>query len=206
MLVQIGGTPTGQTPQVASAVAAGVEEHPAITADPAAKLTLDAPTVTTEAAPPPMVVEPPATTIIPVVYQPAPPAAPAPVYLASAAAAPPPPPQPPAASTKAAQIAAAARAQIGIWQDCVAMTARALRAVGIDLYDWPAGYLTLGPQVPYSEAIPGDLIYYRDGGAGLAHIAVYDGNGMAIHGGYNGNQTVRFTVFVGSGPVFIRVL
>jgi len=30
-------------------------------------------------------------------------------------------------------------------------------------------------------------------------------NGMAVHGGYNGNQTVVFSANVGSGPVFIRV-
>ena len=38
-----------------------------------------------------------------------------------------------------------------------------------------------------------------------AHIAVYAGNGQAIHGGWNGNQTVVNSVNVGSGPVFIRV-
>ena len=39
----------------------------------------------------------------------------------------------------------------------------------------------------------------------MAHIAVYAGNGMAVHGGFNGNQTVVFSANVGSGPVFIRV-
>jgi hypothetical protein len=39
----------------------------------------------------------------------------------------------------------------------------------------------------------------------MAHIAVYAGNGQAVHGGYNGNQTVVFSANVGSGPVFIRV-
>ena len=38
------------------------------------------------------------------------------------------------------------------------------------------------------EAGAGDLIYYANGGMGLAHIAVYIGNGVAVHGGWNGNQ------------------
>ena len=44
-----------------------------------------------------------------------------------------------------------------------------------------------------------------DGGMGMAHIAVYIGNGQAVHGGYNGNQTVVSTVNVGSGPVYIHL-
>jgi cell wall-associated NlpC family hydrolase len=65
--------------------------------------------------------------------------------------------------------------------------------------------LSLGTQVPATNAVPGDLIYYQNGGMGLAHIAVYIGNGQAVHGGWNGNQTVIFSANVGSGPVFIRV-
>ena len=39
----------------------------------------------------------------------------------------------------------------------------------------------------------------------MAHIAVYVGNGMAVHGGWNGGTTSLQSVNVGSGPVFIRV-
>jgi cell wall-associated NlpC family hydrolase len=85
------------------------------------------------------------------------------------------------------------------------LVTRSLAAVGINFHDWPVGYFSLGHAVPMSEALPGDLIYYANGGAGLAHIAVYIGNGVAVHGGWNGNQTVTFSVHVGSGPVFIRV-
>ena len=48
------------------------------------------------------------------------------------------------------------------------------------------------------EAQPGDLLYYADGGGGQAHIAVYLGNGQAVHGGFNGNETVKFSANVGS--------
>ncbi|MGX5715034.1 NlpC/P60 family protein [Arthrobacter sp. MAHUQ-56] len=109
------------------------------------------------------------------------------------------------ASGKGAAILSAAYAQLGVTQDCTMLVTNSLAAVGIHFHDWPAGYLSLGRTVSASEAQPGDLIYYADGGAGMAHIAVYAGNGMAVHGGYNGNQTVVFSANVGSGPVFIRV-
>ena len=85
------------------------------------------------------------------------------------------------------------------------LVTNALKAVGINFHDWPAGYMSLGTVVPASQAQPGDLIYYANGGLGLAHIAVYAGNGQAIHGGWNGNQTALNTANVGSGAVYIRV-
>jgi cell wall-associated NlpC family hydrolase len=109
------------------------------------------------------------------------------------------------ASGKGAAILSAAYAQLGVTQDCTMLVTNALAAVGIHFHDWPAGYLSLGDTVPMSQAQPGDLLYYADGGSGMAHIAVYAGNGMAVHGGYNGNQTVVFSANVGSGPVAIRV-
>jgi cell wall-associated NlpC family hydrolase len=112
---------------------------------------------------------------------------------------------PVAASGKGQAILSAAYAQLGVNQDCTMLVTNSLAAVGINFHDWPAGYLSLGRTVSAAEAQPGDLIYYADGGAGMAHIAVYAGNGQAVHGGYNGNQTVVFSANVGSGPVFIRV-
>jgi cell wall-associated NlpC family hydrolase len=112
---------------------------------------------------------------------------------------------PAAASGMGATIAAAAYAQIGVGQDCTALATNALAAAGINYHGWPAGYLSLGRTVSAAEAQPGDLAYYQNGGAGLAHIAVYVGNGMAVHGGWNGGTTSLQSVNVGSGPVFIRV-
>ena len=109
------------------------------------------------------------------------------------------------ASGNGAAIAAAAYAQIGVSQDCTRLVSNALAAAGINFHGWPAGYLSLGRTVGAGEARPGDLAYYRNGGTGLAHIAVYVGNGMAIHGGWNGGTTSLQSVNVGSGPVFIRV-
>ena len=112
---------------------------------------------------------------------------------------------PAASSDTAAIIAAAAYAQLGVSQDCTMLVTNSLAAAGISFHDWPAGYLSLGSTVSASQAVPGDLIYYADGGMGMAHIAVYVGNGQAIHGGYNGNSTVVAPAELGSGGVYIRV-
>ena len=110
-----------------------------------------------------------------------------------------------ASSNKGAAIYQAALAQLGTFQDCTMLVTNALKAVGINFHDWPAGYMSLGTVVPASQAQPGDLVYYANGGTGLAHIAVYAGNGQAVHGGWLGNQTVLNTANVGSGAVYIRV-
>lgn len=109
------------------------------------------------------------------------------------------------ASGKGASIVAAAYSQIGVPQDCTMLVTNSLRAVGINFHGWPADYLGLGPTVSADQAQPGDLAYYANGGSGMAHIAVYVGNGMAVHGGWNGGTTSLQSVNVGSGPVFIRV-
>lgn len=110
-----------------------------------------------------------------------------------------------AASGNGASIAAAAYAQIGVSQDCTMLVTNSLKAVGINFHGWPAEYKSLGQIIPASAARAGDLAYYDNGGSGFAHIAVYVGNGMAVHGGWNGGTTSLQSVNVGSGPVFIRV-
>ena len=102
-------------------------------------------------------------------------------------------------------IAAAAYAQLGVSQDCTMLATNSLAAAGINFHGWPAGYLSLGRTVSAAEAMPGDLIYYADGGMGMAHIAVYVGGGQAVHGGFNGNSTVVAPAELGSGGVYIRV-
>lgn len=109
------------------------------------------------------------------------------------------------ASGNGAAIAAAAYAQLGVSQDCTMLVTNSLAAVGINFHGWPAGYFSLGRTISAAEAQPGDLTYYANGGAGLAHIAVYVGGGKAVHGGWSGNTTSLQSVNVGSGPVYIRV-
>lgn len=110
---------------------------------------------------------------------------------------------PVAASGKAGAIYSAAMAQLGVNQDCTMLATNALAAAGINFHGWPAGYMSLGTIT--NNPVPGDLIYYADGGMGMAHIAVYAGNGMAVHGGFNGNSTVLAPAQLGSGAVFISV-
>lgn len=103
-------------------------------------------------------------------------------------------------------IARSAQAMAGWRQDCVLMAARAIYwNTGRWIQVWPWQYYWYGYPVSYAQARPGDLVYYRNGGGGLAHIAVYLGNGRAMHGGWNGWTTVNFSVWIGSGPNFIRL-
>jgi cell wall-associated NlpC family hydrolase len=182
-----------EAPISAASTIAITFEKPAVTTTPAPVVLVEeepAPVEVEEAEPAPAAVQPAAA-----------PKVTAKVTTASA------PTAAPAASAsgKGAAILSAAYAQLGVTQDCTMLVTNSLAAVGINFHDWPAGYLSLGRTVSAAEAQPGDLIYYADGGAGMAHIAVYAGNGQAVHGGYNGNQTVVFSANVGSGPVFIRV-
>jgi cell wall-associated NlpC family hydrolase len=182
-----------EAPISAASTIAITFEKPAVTTTPAPVVVVEeepAPVEVEEAEPAPAAVQPAAA-----------PKVTAKVTTASA------PTAAPAASAsgKGAAILSAAYAQLGVTQDCTMLVTNSLAAVGINFHDWPAGYLSLGRTVSAAEAQPGDLIYYADGGAGVAHIAVYAGNGQAVHGGYNGNQTVVFSANVGSGPVFIRV-
>lgn len=71
----------------------------------------------------------------------------------------------------------------GLWCTQVVQMAMANAGVQDALNLWPNefcdmyGYYTSDPQ-------PGNLIYYNQGGNGLDHIAIYIGNGQAVHGNY----------------------
>ena len=200
--------------QLESAAASTLEVQSAapatISAASSIAISYEKPTVSTTPAP---VVEAPKPVVKVQEAAPAEEAAPAPAAetapavqtTAAVETAAPTAPKTTAASGQGAAIAAAAYAQLGVSQDCTALATNALAAVGIHYHGWPAGYLSLGRTVSAAEAKPGDLAYYQNGGMGLAHIAVYVGNGQAVHGGWNGGTTALFSVNVGSGPVFIRV-
>ncbi|MGR0158741.1 NlpC/P60 family protein [Paenarthrobacter nitroguajacolicus] len=182
-----------------------------IAADSTVAISYERPVVTTVEAPAPVVVEEAPAKVEAKVQAKeatavAPKAAPAANATVAVSNTTPAPAAPAASSGLGASIAAAAYAQLGVTQDCTMLVTNSLAAVGIHFHDWPAGYLSLGRTVSAAEAQPGDLAYYANGGlAGQAHIAVYVGNGQAVHGGWNGSTTALFSVNVGSGPVFIRV-
>ncbi|MDO4916633.1 MAG: NlpC/P60 family protein, partial [Rothia sp. (in: high G+C Gram-positive bacteria)] len=112
-------------------------------------------------------------------------------------------------SAKRNAVVAAARgyAAVNAQTDCTMLVTNSLRSAGVNFHGWPADYLQLGHTVSAAQAQPGDLIYYASNGFGSSHIAVYTGNGMAIHGGWNGMGTSAFSAYLpsASAPVFISV-
>lgn len=84
------------------------------------------------------------------------------------------------------KIADAALAQLGVTQDCTMLVTNSLKAVGINFHGGPLKYLSLGPTT--NNPVPGDIIVYH------GHVAIYIGNGKAVHGGWLGSQTVVSTV------------
>lgn len=107
-----------------------------------------------------------------------------------------------------ARIAAAAQTLVGVTdgQWCTQVVQQALALAGVsDAYQlWPDeyagmyGYYTNDPQ-------PGNLIYYNNGGRGVNHIAIYIGNGLAVHGNYNGRTVIESVYIPGGAPQFIQV-
>ena len=210
--------PAAQTPAPAAQTKAAAPAAQTKAAAPAAQTKAAAPVAQTKAAAPaaqtkaaaPATQTKAVTTTAPKTETKAAAQTPAPAAQTKAATPAPAAQTKPAATTtpsgsKNAAIYQAALAQVGRYQDCTMLVTNALKSVGINYHDWPAGYMKLGTQVSASQAQAGDLVYYANGGTGLAHIAVYAGNGQAVHGGWLGNQTVVNTANVGSGPVYIRV-
>ena len=69
-----------------------------------------------------------------------------------------------------------------------------------DQYQGVYGYYTDSP-------LAGDLIYYNNGGRGVDHIAIYIGNGQAVHGNYKGKTVIASAYQDGMGnPQYIRVV
>ncbi len=123
----------------------------------------------------------------------------------SSAAAAAPAPAAASAGASGSVIANAALAQVGVSQDCVQLVRRSIAAAGLP-YSGKSNLFNLGPTIPMSQASPGDVIYYANGGQGISHVAIYIGGGRAVHGGWSGFNTVVAGVNIGaSAPVFIDV-
>lgn len=111
-----------------------------------------------------------------------------------------------ASSGKGSTIANAALGQVGVQQDCVALVRKALAAAGIG-YPSMANLSAIGGVIPASQASPGDIIYYANGGTGSRHVGVYIGGGKAVHGGWGGNKTVVAGLYLpgASAPIVYNV-
>lgn len=198
--------PAEEAPALEEAAPAPVEET---------QVSVQASTVeVVEAAPAPAVQEAPAPAPQVQVAAPAPAApavqeAPAPAPQVQAAA-----PAPAAAEpalfsatnqTKRDAVVAAARAAAAVnaQTDCTMLATNSLRAAGINFHGWPMDYMRLGTVT--SNPQPGDLVLYQSNGFGQQHIAVYIGNGQAVHGGWNGIGTTIFSVNLptASAPIFV---
>ncbi|MEV7604199.1 NlpC/P60 family protein [Paenarthrobacter sp. NPDC089322] len=167
-------------------VAQAVSEAPnkVVTAAATATVNFERPAVASVAAP---VIEKPAPAPAPKKAAATTTAAAAPAKATATATATAPAPAAPAAAAPAAggvnaAMVASAYAQIGIFQDCTAMVEKALGSAGIPVGDLgPMQFMNYGKVV--SDPQPGDMIVQS------GHVAIYIGNGQAISGGINGNQT-----------------
>ncbi|SJN08282.1 NLP/P60 [Leucobacter sp. 7(1)] len=90
-------------------------------------------------------------------------------------------------------LVAAALAQVGVSQDCTDLVQNALAGIGLterrDLGGYDHGvsdFYRYGTPVTDGNYAPGDILIW----AGAPHVAIYIGNGQAVHGGWGGNQTV----------------
>lgn len=95
-------------------------------------------------------------------------------------------------------IVAAALAQVGVNQDCTDLVQNSLAAVGLIArrdqggFDLGTGiwqYDRFGARVSLDALAPGDVLVYGNAGSG-AHVAIYIGNGQAVHGGYSGTTKI----------------
>ena len=120
------------------------------------------------------------------------------------------PAETPATSTLGQRISAEAQKLVGVTDGlwCTQVVQQALANAGVsDAYQlWPDqyagqyGYYTNDPQ-------EGDLLYYNNGGRGVDHIAIYIGNGQAVHGNYEGKTVIDSAYLsTAASPQFIRVV
>ena len=115
----------------------------------------------------------------------------------------------PTATTLGQRISAEAQKLVGVTDGlwCTQVVQRALANAGVsDAYQlWPDQYC--GQYGYYTDSpAEGDLIYYNNGGRGVDHIAIYIGNGQAVHGNYDGKTVIASaTSQYLASPQYIRV-
>ncbi|MFC5339081.1 NlpC/P60 family protein [Leucobacter denitrificans] len=94
-------------------------------------------------------------------------------------------------------LVSAALAQVGVAQDCTDLAQNSLAAIGLTERRDQGGYdhgvsdfFRYGESTAYvhgtTALAPGDLLMWP----GAPHVAVYIGNGQAVHGGWTGGTTV----------------
>lgn len=67
----------------------------------------------------------------------------------------------------------------------------------------PEGFIDLGTKVTKAQIRPGDILYYADGGRGESHVAVYVGNGQAVHGNWTTDGTTKLARAFYREPTYV---
>lgn len=112
-------------------------------------------------------------------------------------------------SSKGKAIVDGALSLVGGHMDCTMLATLALqKGTGIYFHGWPEDYHNFpgAVETSWADAQPGDILVYRDGssydmnGLGHAdHVAIYVGNGMAVHGGWNGGSVALAQAITSQG-------
>ena len=101
---------------------------------------------------------------------------------------------------------------IGQSMDCTALVSAALAARGINFHGWPEEYASVpGGQIVTDGSLqPGDILIYANtggwnGGAHYDHVALYVGNGQAVHGGWNGYTVALASAMLNQVTIVVRI-
>jgi cell wall-associated NlpC family hydrolase len=70
--------------------------------------------------------------------------------------------------------------------DCSGLMQYAFSGVGVSLPRVSRNQFHAGQQVPVSDIRPGDMIFYKNPGAPIHHVAMYVGDGKMIEAPYTG--------------------
>jgi cell wall-associated NlpC family hydrolase len=70
--------------------------------------------------------------------------------------------------------------------DCSGLMLFAFNGVGVSLPRVSRNQYNAGRKVPISDLRPGDMVFYKNGGAPIHHVALYIGNGKMIEAPYTG--------------------
>lgn len=100
----------------------------------------------------------------------------------------------------------AALAQLGVSQDCTDLVQNSLAAVGLATRRDQGGYdhgpwslQGLGAPVTDGQWAPGDIL----GWPGYPHVAIYIGDGLAVHGGMGGSTVVGSATGYFGTPTYV---
>lgn len=74
--------------------------------------------------------------------------------------------------------------------DCSGLTQYVYRLQGLELPRTTREQYEAGDDIELDDAEPGDLLFYSFNGRGIDHVAVYLGDGQAVHAPSSGKQVI----------------